>query len=506
MSGEYYYPTGGPGAKPAPYPMDQPDPYRMGQQQQQPPHSYHGAQPVPYLDFGAQPPMRKPLMAPPPVEQLPAAYPAEKPAMYNAQPPYLDFGAQPPMRKPVPMYPMEQLPMALPAEKPAAYAVEKPKAYYTETPVMHPSGSPPAYSHASESDDEDLDTDEEAWAMDELHEKHKAAAAREAGHEHETHEHKTKADKLAFLVPPMPPAGVRRQLPYPVMLPQRRCGNRTRGFVRAYAPDLLAYGVDEPCWLSFLEALDANMANSPWLTGINVAGGVVGLIPKGVVPGMAILGFSIQLTVGVAQELLLRKGQNSFILKMNEEFFKPRGLYCLIMTYDPSTTDTLVQSTMTASTGARDHRLIRDNDGKTGPLEFPPSARLVYPRLPVPAGAAVEGHQSWWSKKSSAWDRYWDAKATVRYMKKNPDAPLDSLLDLSNVKPEDRRKIEDARRKFESTHGPHSGKEGPYVHRKRWFRKKIMYLMVVELPTKEETEAAMQILRMHQQQKGHHGF
>ena len=42
------------------------------------------------------------------------------------------------------------------------------------------------------------------------------------------------------------------RLPYPVLIPQRRPRDRSRGFVRAYAPDLAACGVDQESFLKFV--------------------------------------------------------------------------------------------------------------------------------------------------------------------------------------------------------------------------------------------------------------
>lgn len=55
------------------------------------------------------------------------------------------------------------------------------------------------------------------------------------------------------------PGSMRRtnaKLPYPVILPQRRPENRERGFIRAYAPDLLECGIDQETFLDFIEAMN----------------------------------------------------------------------------------------------------------------------------------------------------------------------------------------------------------------------------------------------------------
>lgn len=74
---------------------------------------------------------------------------------------------------------------------------------------------------------------------------------------------------------------------------------------------------------------------------------------------------------------------------MNEELFRPRGLYCLIMAYWPDTgktsarQGTLTQLDINAATSAPPgtSNRYRSNDGTMGPIEFPESAELVFPGL-----------------------------------------------------------------------------------------------------------------------------
>ena len=46
------------------------------------------------------------------------------------------------------------------------------------------------------------------------------------------------------------------QLPFPVIVPQRRPQNKSRGFVRAYAPVLSDCGIDQKTFIDFLESFD----------------------------------------------------------------------------------------------------------------------------------------------------------------------------------------------------------------------------------------------------------
>jgi hypothetical protein len=61
------------------------------------------------------------------------------------------------------------------------------------------------------------------------------------------------------------------RLPLTVILPQRRPKNRSRGFIRAYAPVLENCGIDQATWLTFLDTFQKSSAANPWLNAINMA-------------------------------------------------------------------------------------------------------------------------------------------------------------------------------------------------------------------------------------------
>jgi hypothetical protein len=66
-----------------------------------------------------------------------------------------------------------------------------------------------------------------------------------------------------------PPTGQRLEMP--VILAQRRPKNRSRGFVRGYAPILEDVGIDQETWLDFLDKFDAAAMASPWIQVLNFA-------------------------------------------------------------------------------------------------------------------------------------------------------------------------------------------------------------------------------------------
>jgi hypothetical protein len=71
---------------------------------------------------------------------------------------------------------------------------------------------------------------------------------------------------------PAPQGSQRGGLTLPVVLPQCRPKKRSRGFIRAYAPELRNAGIDEAMFLDFLETFESASQASPWLNAINLAG------------------------------------------------------------------------------------------------------------------------------------------------------------------------------------------------------------------------------------------
>ena len=72
------------------------------------------------------------------------------------------------------------------------------------------------------------------------------------------------------------------RLPFPVILPQRRPKDRSRGFVRAYAPVLDDCGIDQTMFLEFLETFHESSQASPWINAINMASFAGVMLPDGI--------------------------------------------------------------------------------------------------------------------------------------------------------------------------------------------------------------------------------
>ncbi|PQE07702.1 FAD binding domain protein [Rutstroemia sp. NJR-2017a BVV2] len=288
--------------------------------------------------------------------------------------------------------------------------------------------------HDEEDSDSDTDSeqgDEEQWALDE--------AAERSGPSTPSGEPTQDAGKLidAFIRNHPRPAssGPQPKLPCPVILPQRRPKDKKRGFIRAYAPLLQDCGIDQATFLEFLETFYQSSKSSPWLNVINAAAGIVGFVPGPITMGVSI---ATQFAVGVAMELQSRSRSNTFLDKINNEFFVPRGLYCLVLTYKPESSAThasvdinkAIYSSMDESTTGfkKTMRNIRLSSGTTyGELQMPESAPLIFPALEQKI--AMEGDEN--VKKENAMKRtgnfindYMDRRAQAAYAMQNPNSSL----------------------------------------------------------------------------------
>ncbi|KAK0918058.1 hypothetical protein LTR57_012055 [Friedmanniomyces endolithicus] len=137
-------------------------------------------------------------------------------------------------------------------------------------------------AHAQYQDDDDEDSDdspsteddEEDWQLDEVLPSYEESAP----------DYRS-ADELARDVMLTSKAAsdvprIRHALPLPVIIPQRRPRNKTRGFVRAYAPVLADSDIDQATFLSFLDNLYKSSQASPVFTVIFISATIAGFAPS----------------------------------------------------------------------------------------------------------------------------------------------------------------------------------------------------------------------------------
>ncbi|KAM0262155.1 hypothetical protein ACHAQJ_001898 [Trichoderma viride] len=351
-----------------------------------------------------------------------------------------------------------------------------------------------------------------------------------------------------------------RGLPMPVILPQRRPGERARGFIHAYAPLLQEVGIDQTTFIDFIKELNLATAPSPWINAINLAAVAVQHVPEPITIAVSI---AAQVTTQVSLQAHSRSKTNTFLNKMNADFFRPLGLIAVIMTWKPSRAGQVVtqvtfdaaleQATQNASgpgpgTTSGMRNKMQASHGTTD-FEWPESAPLVFPTLDKLSSTA-EGRQAVEDaekKQPNSMKRsmifameYMDKRSQAQWSSDHPESRLAQL----GTKPEfhsryadpnhpassgslfalltggavgggvserkqakrDRRgarrgRISERREAKREQRGPTIlGTVGPRAlirGIKKFMHEDVLYLMIANLPSAEEMAAAQQFLQAH---------
>ncbi len=191
----------------------------------------------------------------------------------------------------------------------------------------------PTHELVPEDDKDEIEGDEADWALDE------AAATEEA--EPSPHNDDDPIEPVENLIKNIRPAKggsliskkAAPKLPFPIILPQRRPGTKARGFVRAYAPVLEEYGIDQEMFLNFLKNFHKAAQASPIFDVIMIGTAIAGLYPD-VLVGLSIQ--AVQIAAAIGREIQERLRINRFLDQANKEIFIPRGLFALLVAYKPS--------------------------------------------------------------------------------------------------------------------------------------------------------------------------
>ncbi|MCJ1445879.1 MAG: hypothetical protein MMC23_006384 [Stictis urceolatum] len=313
---------------------------------------------------------------------------------------------------------------------------------------------PPAYSLTASSDD----FDEEQWQLDDA-----AASSNPSSPAPEVPKGNAAGPAtITHLVTafttshPIPPGSLGQTLSLPIILPQRRPRDKSRGFVRAYAPLLSAIGIPEPTWLSFLASFDEAIRLGPVFNVINIAANTAGLVGTFIPsPTLNAVVTAVQVSEQVARRTYERARTNSFLDEMNRAWLQPQGLFALVLTYRPSSAAASVPMDL-SSTIAKlapgeeqgvfksQFKKIRGSDGRVqGEAQLPPAAPLIYPAL----DRASQEQKGWWASKSAFVTDYMDRRAQAVYASENPGSKLGMQPEFASkwghpdaVKQFDRRK------------------------------------------------------------------
>jgi len=231
-----------------------------------------------------------------------------------------------------------------------------------------------------------------------------------------------------------PPAYAQRGISMNVLVPQRRPKSQHKGFCRAYAPVLQEAGIDQETWLKFLDGFEKSISKNSWFhvtNGAILLAGTAAALSMGISPILHMASMAIHTSIELSRRGFLNYTQNKYLDVMNEKFFKPRGLFCMVIKYSPSSDEiieeTNIQENITRSVEKRDGKnkwkgIISSSDmALTNELEIPDPAPLVFPELdkmtPQQKENAVKrfGHTM---------QSYMDRRAAASASAANPDSKL----------------------------------------------------------------------------------
>ncbi|KKY35437.1 putative fad binding domain protein [Diaporthe ampelina] len=286
------------------------------------------------------------------------------------------------------------------------------------------------------------------------------------------------------------------RLDLPVVITQRRPKARTRGFIQAYAPLLEDAGIDQPAFLDFIDKLNKAVQPSPWLQAINLASLAAQNVPE---PVILAVSMATKMAADAASEIDSRTKTNTFLDKTNEEYFKPRGLVALLMTWKPqdssvvATVDfdlgTTITSPSPGSGGlfgkAQSHM---KSSSAAASFEFPETAALVFPALDELASTTPESpgaqakKQNIIKRSGSFLTDHLDRRAVAKWAGDHPGSKMANLA----PKPEFRSRLYGERRP------PYDGCEPLLLVGgvRKLLRKDVLCLMIVNRPSEVEMAAS----------------
>ncbi|GKZ80294.1 hypothetical protein AnigIFM56816_004511 [Aspergillus niger] len=225
------------------------------------------------------------------------------------------------------------------------------------------------------------------------------------------------------------------KLDYPVVLPQRRPKDRQRGFVRAYAPELEKFGIDQKMFLDYVDQANKSCVGSQWFQVINLASNVGGYFVNPTIG--FVMGIVADAAVRIGMAVDGRRRSGNFFDKINKDFFMPRGLFCLLMTYAPESKEAIldldVNNTITsARTPEKGFYRIKQKyqtANATANSTFDQFSPLIFPDLNHPDvdEATKKKHQVLLSKVHRAMEgveEYYDKRDQAKFIAKNPESNL----------------------------------------------------------------------------------
>ncbi|KAJ9131733.1 FAD binding domain protein [Pleurostoma richardsiae] len=282
--------------------------------------------------------------------------------------------------------------------------------------------------------------DEAAWDLDDEQREQAATNELPSDARPERRDNDPEPEEVFVSTHPAPPphASAPVRLALPIIITQRRPKSRARGFIRTYAPLLQEVGIDQATFLDFIDQLNSAVQPSPWIQAINLAALAGNAVPE---PFTIMISIAVKMAADAASEVHSRSKTNAFLDRVNESFFAPRGLVCLIMTWKPRSTEALTMAdfelsssiaqascnTQTAGGPARLARRMQPSSGSSS-FEWPEAAPLTFPALDALAGSESEGasaaKQSAIKRGGKFVEQYLDKRAQAKWAGQNPDSKM----------------------------------------------------------------------------------
>ncbi|OBT64193.1 hypothetical protein VE03_06871 [Pseudogymnoascus sp. 23342-1-I1] len=210
-------------------------------------------------------------------------------------------------------------------------------------------------------------------------------------------------------------------LSYPVVIPQRRPENKSRGWSRAYAPALEGCGIDQETFLSFIESFNRESQSSPYLDAVNVAALGVGFAP-GIAP--IVISTALPIAIQYAKQSQTNHKTETYLDRMNEELFVPHGLFAMVMTYKPEQSSAIVNTNSISSSQLQDTAANRFEDPeniRTQRFQMPEASPLIF----FESGSLPTDQPSNRLNKITDFvSDYHDRRARARFAQDNPGSPL----------------------------------------------------------------------------------
>ncbi|KAH6683552.1 hypothetical protein F5X68DRAFT_242403 [Plectosphaerella plurivora] len=338
---------------------------------------------------------------------------------------------------------------------------------------------------------------------------------------------KAKFDMERFIQQHPPSPGGTAGLSSYVLLPQRRPKSQHKGFVRAYAPELQQCDIDQSTWLELLDGCEQSINKNSWFHVMNASvffTGKAAMLATGVSPALHMASMAIHASVEASRRGYLNHQQNKYLDSMNEVFFKPRGLYCMVVKYEPSSNDMVQnvdlegqihESIVTRQEQSKWKSPFSNSSMKLeGDMEMPPPAFLVFPELDH---ADQEPTSNWIKNFGRVMDSYKDRRAAAKFEAEDPhpQMPAAPRQEFASVYGDPNSAVNKggfislASKGMKSSLGPSGGladklaerrtarktrrekkKSGRPLH--KLMKADMLYLMVTNLPSQEVLDAVVE--------------